>query len=217
MISPGADKYIVQYSENVEGKTASEIPVGTYIVYGDSDGTRYDSQLGRAATRYLKTPTYDTLVVEYRGRGRERFISELPRIMEWMELSTHRRRRTPTNIMAKTMRPGDRFFYWLEAPSLLPTAAGNPFLFDPSKSGVFEGKILEPTINGVTISRMASANKSAIIWLTPQMVDFTRPITVNMPGKRHRFDLAPDIGIMLEDARTRGDRMHVFWQRVSIN
>lgn len=215
MVSPGASKYIVNYVENVQGKTPDQIPLGTYIVYGDSDGTRNVSKLGTVATRYLTSPTYDSLVVEYRGRGREKFLSELPRIMEWMQLSSHRRVRTPRTIEARTMRPGDRFFYWLEAPSVLPKAAGSPFLYNPANSATFEANLLDPAINGVNISRIASENKSAIVWLTPDMVDFNRPILVKI-GKANRFNLSPDIGVMLEDARQRADRMHVYWQRVQV-
>lgn len=215
-ISPGADKYIVQYSENIQGKTPDDVPLGTYIVYGESDGTRNESQLGRAATRYLVSPTYDSLVVEYRGRGRERFSAELPRIIEWMELSSHRRVRTPKSIKTSTMRSGDRFFYWLEAPNILTNVAGNPFEFDPSSKGTFEAKLLDASVNGVNISRIPSQGKSAMVWLTPDMVDFSRQIIVNLPGKRERTTLSPDVGIMLEDVRQRGDRMHVFWQRIDL-
>ncbi len=216
MISPGCDKYIVQYSENVQGKTPNDIPLGTYVVYGESDGTRNDSQLGRCATRYLVSPTYDSLVVEYRGRGRERFAAELPRIMEWMQLSSHRRIRIPRNIETTTMRPGDRFFYWLEAPQILANVAGNPYEFDPAAKGTFEAKVLDQTINGVNISRIPSVNRGAVVWLTPEMVDFSRTVTVSLQGKRHRNDVSPDIQVMLEDVRRRGDRMHVFWQRIPL-
>ncbi len=212
MISPGADKYIVQYSGNIQGKTPNEIPLGTYIVYGEFDGTRATSQLGSVATRYLESSRWDSMAVEYHGRGRERFIAELPRIIEWMELSSHTRKRHPRNIETKTMRPGDRFFYWLEAPMLLPNVAGNPFQFDPTSSGIFDARLLDADSNGVLISKIPSPKKSAIVWLDPEMVDFSRRITVN----RKNFDLSPDIGVMLEDVRRRGDRQHVFWQRVLI-
>lgn len=216
MISPEADKYIVQYSENVQAKSGNAIPLGTYIVYGSDDPTRTLSKMSVAANRYLTSPSYDSLVVEYKGRGRERFVSELPRIMEWMQLSSHRRVRTPKEIETRTMRPGDRFFYWLEAPTILAKAAGNPIQFDPSSYGVFEARLLDPSTNGVTISKIASENRSAVVWLTPDMVSFSRQITINMSGKRQNLDLSPDISIMLEDVRTRSDRMHVFWQRVII-
>ncbi len=215
-ISPLADKYIVQYSQNVRSVSTERPPLGFYIVYGEYDGTRATSHVGTVATEYLKSPTYDAIVVEYRGRGRERFASELPRIFEWMELATHRRIRTPRSIETTTMRPGDRFFYWVEAPRIAPTVAGNPFQFDPASKGAFDARLLELAVNGVSISKIPSVQRSAIVWLTPDMVDFSQPITVGVPGQRHRVDAAPDIAVMLEDVRTRADRQHVFWQRIAI-
>ncbi|GIW99403.1 MAG: peptidase [Pirellulaceae bacterium] len=216
IISPLADKYIVQYGENVRSPSTDKPPLGLYIVYGEYDGTRATSNVGTVATQYLKSPTYDCLVVEYRGRGRERFAAELPRIMEWMELSTHRRVRSPREIRCVTMRGGDRFFYWVEAPQLNPQIAGNPFQFDPAAKGVFEARILELAVNGVSINKIPSVQRAATVWLTPDMVDFSRPITIGLPGKRHRLELSPDIAVMLEDVRQRADRQHVFWQRVEI-
>ncbi|MEZ6135123.1 MAG: hypothetical protein R3C53_09460 [Pirellulaceae bacterium] len=218
MISPGADKYIKHYFENLKApdRAGTAIPLGTYIVYGAMDGTRFNSDVGSVATRYLSGVGYDALVVEYIGRGRERFLSELPRIMEWMELSSHRRVHTPREIATITMRPGDRFYYWLEAPQVLPSAAGNPIEFDPNGSAKFEADILDSTINGVRINSIPSANRDAVVWLTPDMVDFSRPISIMHGRDRNRQELKPDIGIMLEDVRTRADRMHVFWQRVAV-
>jgi hypothetical protein len=170
--------------------------------------------LGTIATTYLRSSRFDSLVVEYRGRGSGLFIEELPRIFEWMELSSHRRLRLARNIDVKTMRSGDRFFYWLEAPALLPSVAGTAFQFDPASAGSFQANVLD--INGVSVSRIPSPNKRATIWLTPEMVDFSRPVTVALSGRRRPYDVAPDIAIMLEDVRTRGDRQHVFWQKIEI-
>ncbi len=218
MISPGADKYILHYDANVRALNTSpdEIPLGTYIVFGQNDGTRFQNKLGTVGTRYLSDANYDSMVVEYRGRGRERFLSELPRIMEWMNLSSHRRVRTPRSIQAVTMRPGDRFFYWLEAPQVLPKASGNPFQFDPAGKATFEAALLDAAINGIRISSIPSLNRDAIIWLTPDMVDFSRPVTVLLRNDRSPHSLTPDLGVMLEDARRRADRMHVYWQRIVV-
>jgi pimeloyl-ACP methyl ester carboxylesterase len=218
MISPGADKHITHYYENLRAKDreGAEVPLGTYIVFGNKDGTYSESKVGNMATRYLTSPAYDSLVVEYQGRGRERFLSELPRIMEWMELTSHRRLRTPRNIETVTMRPGDRFYYWLEAPQILEDAAGNAFQFDPSKSGKFEANLLDSNFNGVSVASIPSMNRDAILWFSPDMVDFNRPITVQLRGDRSRHELTPDISIMLEDVRRRADRQHVFWQRLVV-
>jgi pimeloyl-ACP methyl ester carboxylesterase len=216
MISPEADKFLVRYTDNLRASNSSpdEIPLGTYVVVGQADGTRTNSKMGTVLTRLLTSPAFDSLFVEYIGRGRERFQAELPRIMEWMEMSSHRRIRSPQAIEMTAMRPGDRFFYWLEAPQLAPTAAGNTYEFDPTRSVKFEAYRLDSTANGVRISSIPSLNRDAIVWLSPDMVDFRRPISIILRSERNTFNLTPDIGIMLEDARTRADRMHVYWQRV---
>ncbi len=218
MISPGADKYIMNYSDNLstERRRPDEVPLGTYIVYGDSDGTRTKSLLGAAATRLLVDSVFDCMTVEYIGEGRVRFASELPRIMQWMELSSHRRVRNPQTISMRTMRPGDRFFYWLEAPSILPNLAGNPFQFDPKSYGMFEAKLLDRAANGVIITKMPSPNHAATVWLTPDMVDFDRPVTFSNAGKKTVQQIEPSIEVMLEDVRGRGDRLQVYWQKVAL-
>jgi hypothetical protein len=50
------------------------------------------------------------------------------------------------------------------------------------------------------------------VWLTPEIVDFARPLRVTIDG-REAFDGLPnpDAAVMLEDLRLRGDRQHPFW------
>jgi len=53
------------------------------------------------------------------------------------------------------------------------------------------------------------------VWLSPELVDFTQPLTVTIDGqKAHKGLLDPDPAIMLEDLRLRGDRQHPFWAAV---
>ncbi len=218
MVSPGADKHILHYKENLRTsmRDIDQIPLGTYIVYGDNDGTRTVSFMGAVATSYLSNPNYDCVAVQYNGEGRVRFAAELPRIVEWMELSSHRRIRAMRNIEFRTMRNGDRSFYWLEAPSIIPDLAGNAYQFEPKNFGVFDARLLDSAGNGVQISKIPSPNHAAIVWLTPEMVDFSRPITFINSGRKTVQTLEPDIEVMLEDVRRRGDRQHFFWQKVAL-
>ncbi|MEZ6075109.1 MAG: alpha/beta hydrolase-fold protein [Pirellulaceae bacterium] len=219
LISPGADKYIFHYLENISAsaRNPDQIPLGTYLVYGELDGTRSVSMMGSVATRQLNpnsTILYDALVVEYHGEGRVRFSSELPRIIEWMELSSHRRIRAKQNIEVRSMRQGDRFFYWLEAPSISADLVGNPYQFDPKRFAQFDARILDSTANGVSVNKIPSPDNKAIVWLTPEMVDFSRPMTFISSGRKSVQTLEPSIEVMLEDVRQRGDRQLFFWQRV---
>ena len=55
------------------------------------------------------------------------------------------------------------------------------------------------------------------VWLSPEIVDFQRPIQVMVRNRRINRNafIEPDIGVMLEDARSRADRQHPFWAKVS--
>lgn len=221
LISPTADKYILFYHTNVQAPKESpqDIPLATYIVYGSMDGVRIDSVgVGTTADRYLRSNQYDSMVVEHIGKGRGLFSSELPRIFEWMELSSRQRLRTPRSLEFTTMRAGDRFFYWLEVPQVSPDNVSNAFELDGkrdfARAGRFEANLLDSAMNGIRVAKVPATERGAWIWLSPKMVDLGREIQVIFRGKTSKYNLSPDIAIMLEDVRQRGDRMHVFWQRI---
>jgi hypothetical protein len=48
------------------------------------------------------------------------------------------------------------------------------------------------------------------------LVDFDKRIRIDVEGFRDVTQASPDIAVMLEDARTRGDRIHPFWARVDV-
>ncbi|MFM8804433.1 MAG: alpha/beta hydrolase-fold protein, partial [Planctomycetia bacterium] len=123
-ISPAAGKYVNHYWHN-----ARSLPI--YLVAGELDASCF----GRNAMdldRYF-TKGFDATYVEYRGRGHEHFSDEVLRIFDWMG----RRQRTffPPAIDVVSMRPWDRFFWWVEMegpptrtmvlPSQWPPAPGN--------------------------------------------------------------------------------------------
>jgi pimeloyl-ACP methyl ester carboxylesterase len=223
LISPTADKYIPLYHSNVQAPrdAPNDVPLATYIVYGEMDGVRMNSPgIGITADRYLKNLQYDSIVVEHIGQGRGLFSSELPRIMQWMQLSSRRRQRAPRVLDFVTMRPGDRFFYWLEVDQVSPEVVSNSLELQPrrdaARRGKFEANLLDSAINGVRVSKVPSADRGAWVWLSPEMVDFGRDITLIFRGKTTKYNLTPDISVMLEDVRQRGDRSHFFWQKVAL-
>ena len=46
------------------------------------------------------------------------------------------------------------------------------------------------------------------------MVNFEDRVTVTINGRR-QLNIEPDLETLLEDVRTRGDRQHPFWAKVS--
>jgi hypothetical protein len=75
------------------------------------------------------------------------------------------------------------------------------------------GKRLET--NKVSVKLQAS---KVTVWLSPELVDFTQPLVVevnNHPISPRDRVVHPELAVLLEDARTRADRQHPFWAKLS--
>ncbi len=203
MISPTADKFIIQYDQN-----AKLMPM--YFVYGQFDGSGFRDQIGKTLDKYVSSLQYDGIAVSYRGREGGFFPEEAPRIMEWMQLSSHRRNRYPKEIKVSMMRPGDRFFYWIEAPDF--KSENNSFAFKAGDNRGIEASMTAK--NGFSVSQNPAA--TTWIWLSPDMVDFKQPVSVRVKGTTKKFDVTSDVEVVLEDARQRADRLHPFHFKISM-
>lgn len=199
MIGPTAGRYVTHYWPN-----ARTLPI--YVVAGELDrGT-----VQRDATdldRYF-SKGFDTTYVEYRGRGHEHFSDELLRLFDWLG----RKKRTffPKEIEAVTLRPWDRFFWWVECDGLPPRTIVLPEQWPPA-AGVrpFQIEAKAGASNSLTVRCGADQVR---IWLSPELVDFTKPVTVTLDGQRLlKGPASPDVRVMLEDLRLRADRQHPFW------
>ena len=198
-INPGAGRYVNHYWHN-----ARTLPI--YVVGGELDNGTF-ARNGMDLDRYL-AKGFDTTYVEYRGRGHEHFADEILRIFDWME----RRKRTflPTTIDTVTMRPWDNFFWWVELSGAPPKTVVLPSQWPPGQ-GVrpFTLEAKTTATNGLIVHCGAERVR---VWLSPDLVDFTRPVNVSLDGKKlWRDPVDPDEGVLLEDLRTRGDRQHPFW------
>jgi len=183
---------------------ARTLPI--YVVGGELDNGTF-ARNGMDLDRYF-AKGFDTTYVEYRGRGHEHFADEIPRIFDWME----RRKRTflPTTIDTVTMRPWDNFFWWVELSGAPPKTVVLPSQWPPGQ-GVrpFTLDAKTTATNGLIIHCGAERVR---VWLSPDLVDFTRPVNVSLDGRKlWRDPVQPDEGVLLEDLRTRGDRQHPFW------
>lgn len=199
-----ADKYVGRYAKNAPY-------VSWYIVDGELDGDKM-SRNAVELDRYLK-PKTDITIVEYQGRGYEPFGDEIQRLFDWMG---RRKRTTPKEIDCVSMRPWDNFFWWLEAEGLPPKSMVAPSNWATNKSArpaQIKGRRLE--INKVIANFQAD---KITVWLSPDVVDFGQPLVVEVNGRaispRDRI-VRPDLSVLLEDVRTRADRQHPFWAKLS--
>ncbi len=204
-IVANASRYVHKYSDNGRG-----LPM--YFVGGERDGGWLNDN-GMELDRYLKGSKFDVTIVQYLGRGHEHFQDEIQRVFDWMELSSHRREFFPREIEALTMRPWDNYFWWLELDQIPVQSIALPAEGEDKERKVrpikTTARILEN--NRITVSARSGRG---VVWLSPEMVDFDKPITVTVNSRNIRLDGTADVKIILEDVRTRGDRQHPFWSKV---
>jgi len=200
-----ANKYCSRYRPNADF-------VDWYFVDGELNGRNIEHN----ATEfdfYLR-PGIPATLTEYRGRGHEPYHDEIQRLFDWM--NRHSRRPPPEEFECKSMRPWDSFFWWLEVEGLPERSMVLPANWPP-KRGTRPTQLRGRKFAGNKLSVFHQAARTTI-WLSPDVVDFDQPIVVELNGRRigprDRF-VRPDLAVLLEDARTRGDRKRPYWAKVS--
>lgn len=208
MIPLGAisDKYVAHLWEN-----GRYVPF--YLVAGEKDGDkvqRNSRELDRALRR-----GFNATVVHYQGRGHDSFSDEATRLFDWM--GRLRREFFPREFEVRAMRSWDTTFWWLELADLPARSVVDPAQW-PGPRGTFPVQTTAQVnaANGLVVQSGAAR---VTVWIAPELVDFNQPARVNVKGARLRTEgpyLEPSLAVMLEDARTRGDRQHPFWCKVEM-
>ena len=116
------------------------------------------------------------------------------------------------------MRPKDDFFWWVEMPNLLAERPDN--VVDPidfqARSNARPIRVqsrLNRGTNGVSVTTTPQVATVRVL-LSPDMIDFRTKASVRVNGNNYHPPnglIEPDIGFMLDDVRTRGDRIRPFW------
>jgi predicted esterase len=205
LFSGDGHKYVTKYWQNAKG-----LPL--YFIFGELD----DSQLVDNAIhldRYLNQSGFDCTVVEYLGRGHERFGDEIQRVFDWMGMPANRRDFARREFEMVAMRPFDNFFWWVEVDGYPSKSMVSPYAW------ASEGKRTNPAstrciIKGVNRLEVRTVARHVRIGLTPDIVDFADGVKISVNGRRLRDELVglePNAETILEDVRTRGDRLHPFW------
>ncbi len=191
---------------NLYWENASNLPF--YVINGEFAG---DSTARNALSldRYMRRG-YPVTSVEFLGRGAEEFSDEILRLLDWM--ARYRRDFFPRQFATSTLREWDNYFWWAEVIDMPKAALIDPGQWPPrrgTRAVTFEGKILENN----SILFKGGGGRLAI-WLSPEIVNFDQQVRISVNGRTTLVDVKPDVGVLLEDARTRGDRQHPFWSRV---
>lgn len=198
-----ANRYCAHYWEN-----AQYVPF--YFVAGEMDSGKM-AHNAIELDRYLRHG-YDTTVIEFLGRGHEHFYDEIQHLFDWM----NRRERNffPTEFACSTLRPWDNYFWWIEASKFPPRTMVLPADWPPPRNT--RAAQIEAKIHGDSVL-VDSASDRVTVWLAPELVDFQKRVTVQVNGRRITGSdrmVEPSLEVLLEDARTRADRLHPFWARL---
>ena len=118
-----APQYVRHYWPNAK-------QLALYFVIGEKD----DNSLRRNGIefdRYLRSAGFDTLVVQYIGRGHEHYYEEIHRLLQWMNV--HVRRFPLAEFTCSSMRSSDNFFWWAELDKLPSPAMVAPLAWPPDR------------------------------------------------------------------------------------
>ncbi|MGH7138043.1 MAG: alpha/beta hydrolase-fold protein, partial [Pirellulales bacterium] len=202
-----ADKYISLLWENME-----HLPF--YLVGGELDGDKIKHN-ARDLDRYLtRTPSYNVTVVEFLGRGHEHFSDEILRLFDWM--NRLQRNFFPKEFTVSSLRPWDNFFWWLELDGFAERTLVFPEEWPKKGARPAKTKGQVNATNGLVIN---SGAKKAIVWLSPDVISFKQKMSVSFNGGKARLSgtgIEPSLSVLLEDARSRADRLHPFWAKIEM-
>jgi len=166
---------------------------------------------------------FPCLSVIYAGRGRDLFLGELPFIFDWL---SRRKRLFPfpelgrwpiaENTALITARPSSTHFYWLTAddirPGYLESDRGMPRYPAQLQAIARPGNLID--VHAVGIRQLS-------VWLTPNMVDLAKPLTIRRaqntslnPVKIQQ--IKPDLNLMMATFLERGDHARLFIARIPL-
>ena len=192
-------------------RNAEFVPV--YWIGGELDGGR----LARCRTIFDegmdKSHPFDMTCALFRGRGNESFSDEIIRLFEWMNLRT--RNFFPSGERTVfSMRPWDNFFWNVELFGFSPQTMILPIDWRDELPSPYYAARTEFLRTAANIIRIKSKADRALIYLSPERVDFSLRMEVYYNGKKLTGPsgvVLPSARVMLEDVRTRADRQHPFW------
>ncbi|MDO5552748.1 MAG: alpha/beta hydrolase-fold protein [Planctomycetia bacterium] len=186
--------------------------LAVYAVGGELDGGKLAASREVLDWGMDLSKPYDMTYVQYRGRGSEAFSDELMKIFEWMALRTR-------NFFPKeertvySLRPWDNFFWCVELTGFPQKYMVDPAFWTRGKVPVDRAAKTEFfKVNANSIKIKSNADR-AWIFLTPEYLDFQQKIEVLFNSKKispSNGMITPSLRTLLEDARTRCDRIHPF-------
>ncbi len=201
-------------------QNAQKLPF--YIVTGEMSGESA-ATLNMMFKKWMPYG-FPGIMVVYKGRSIEWYAAEVPVMFDWMS----RKKRVPgtatlqlntgVRFTWKSMRQTDNRFYWLGMDKIADAR-----LVENHKS-TFTPAAIQGDIGGNNVINVTGALgvQKISIWLSQEMIDWNKPVGVNIngtaaPGWARGKMLEPDLDTLLDDYRERGDRRMLFLRRLEFN
>ncbi len=203
---------IAKYAEFYN--THEHLGLAVYSVVGHKD--RYTTMTStKSWNNWLKfkKSSFDLILVEYIGRLGESFYEELPEIFEWLSVQ---RRRWPNQtedvaVSCKTLRPWTCQYWFVEFTGLPEETMVPPEFW--IETGYKPLKI-EYQKKGNRVINIGPAKQGNVtVSLSPDFFDFGQEIEIKSRGDFKGF-VSPSLSVLLEDTRTRGDRLRPYWAKL---
>ncbi len=199
-----------------------------YLPFYVVDGT-FSGEAAKANQELFKkwVPLgFPGIYVQYKGRGVEWFPGEFPNLFDWMDRKKDQFKRATAfpelgrlggslNREFLSLRDSDNRFYWISSEGLLPNQSVDGRSW---RNGVLGGTVYA-RIHENTIQINSRNFKRLTVWLTKEMIDFSKPVSVRINGEPRLNNLRVQASLktLLEDVYQRGDRQRVFCARLEFD
>ncbi|HEV2948038.1 MAG TPA: hypothetical protein VGX70_11725 [Gemmataceae bacterium] len=200
-----------------------------YFVVGDQTGD-INKRLFDKFKKDWVPRGFPWLLIQYKGRGLEWFQGELTYIFDWMEHKRDRFSRARAvpdlgklggaatlNLDFQSMRKTDDRFYWLSTKSISDRQVNDAKNWSNNiVPASFQGNVyLDGNSINVTVRNM----RQVTVWLSRDMIDFTKPVTINVNGQIRWMNkkVETSLSTLMEDFYARGDRQRLFFAKVDID
>ena len=197
-------------------RNAEFVPV--YAIGGELDGGKLALSKDVLDWGMDLSKPFDLTYTQFKGRGNESFSDETVRIFQWMQLR-YRHFSSTDRRTVYTVRLWDNFFWCTELFDFSPKSMIDPVFHTRTAKDFHSAKteFVHLANNSIQIN---SGADWAIIFLSPEFIDFGQKIKIQFNGKKispQNGIILPSSRVILEDARSRADRQHPFWASVNTN
>ncbi|HZZ78948.1 MAG TPA: PHB depolymerase family esterase [Gemmataceae bacterium] len=207
-----------------------------YVIEGDRNGG--NPKLMRELFKDWTRSPYNCIYVEYKGRGSEWFGLEVPKVMDWM---SRKKRYTPLKEMGRatfgnnigeefhSTRASNNRFYWLSCEAITDRCLHDPY--DKRWAGTFRPATFQANLSignksdksGTAkiwnqVNMRVSGAKKLTFWITPGMMDLTKPLAVWINGTQvgPTRQVSPSAETLLEEVFRTGDRQRIYIAKVEL-